>query len=105
MNQTGARIIAPGGAFGEDAPQDLDLRRYHLSAVPSGLRHYAGFWHNALFDGYDFANDKHPTVGYLISAGAGIAAIALVIVVGFAIAGLIRRTRSSPNAPVGGAVT
>src|SRR5262245_58691751 len=38
-------LLAPGGAFGEDSPADLDLRRYHLDAVPSGLRHYAGFWH------------------------------------------------------------
>ena len=51
-------LIAPGGAFGEDAPEDLDLQKYHLNAVPSGLRHYAGFWHNALFDGYDFTNDS-----------------------------------------------
>ena len=54
-------LLAPGGAFGEDAPEDLDLHRYHLDAVPHGLQHYAGFWHNALFDGYDFTGDEHPT--------------------------------------------
>ena len=53
-------LLAPGGAFGEDAPDDLDLGRYGLDAVPSGLRHYAGFWHHAVFDGYGFADDAHP---------------------------------------------
>ena len=56
--------------------------------MPNGLRHYAGFWHNALFDGYGFGNDKHPTIGYLVSAFVGIAAIAAVI---FAVVGLARR--------------
>ena len=31
-------LLAPGGAFGEDAPDDLDLQKYHLDAVPTGLR-------------------------------------------------------------------
>jgi cobalt/nickel transport system permease protein len=86
-------LIAPGGAFGEDAPEDLDLKKYHLDAVPSGLRHYAGFWHNALFDGYDFTNDQHPTVGYLISAVVGIAVIAVVILAAFGVARLLRQGR------------
>ena len=80
-------LLAPGRAFGEDAPTHLDLDRYHLNAVPRGLRHYAGFWHNAVFSGYDFSHDRHPTVGYLISAFVGIAAIAVVI---FAAFGLVR---------------
>ena len=71
-------LLAPGRAFGEDAPSDLDLQRYHLSAVPSGLRHYAGFWHNALFNGYDFSHDEHPVLGYLVSAFVGLIAIAMV---------------------------
>ncbi|HEY1740206.1 MAG TPA: cobalamin biosynthesis protein CbiM, partial [Acidimicrobiia bacterium] len=41
------------------------------------LRHYAGFWHNALFSGYDFSHDKHPALGYLVSAGFGIVVIAV----------------------------
>ena len=41
--------------------------------MPDGLRHYAGFWHNALFDGYGFSHDKHPVIGYLVSAVVGIA--------------------------------
>ncbi|MDQ1510484.1 MAG: cobalt/nickel transport system permease protein, partial [Actinomycetota bacterium] len=83
-------LIAPGRAFGEDTPGDLASRKYHLSAVPNGLRHYAGFWHNALFDGYGFGNDKHPTIGYLVSAFAGIAAIAAVAFAAFGIARLLR---------------
>jgi cobalt/nickel transport system permease protein len=72
-------LIAPGGAFGEDAPANLDLARYHLGAVPSGLRRYAGFWHNALFNGYGFSHDKHPVVGYLVSAVVGMAVIGLAV--------------------------
>ena len=84
-------LIAPGSAFGEDAPGDLNLRKYHLNTVPDGLRHYAGFWHNALFDGYDFSKDAHPTVGYLLSAVVGIATIALVVVATFAVLRVSRR--------------
>lgn len=91
-------LVAPGSAFGEDAPDHLALAKYHLDAVPSGLRHYAGFWHNALFDGYGFGRDQHPAIGYLVSAFAGIAAIAAVV---FAAVGVTRlvRTRSARSAP------
>jgi cobalt/nickel transport system permease protein len=85
-------LIAPGGAFGEDAPADLDLTAYHLEAVPSGLRDYAGFWHNAIFDGYDFTNDSNPVVGYLVSALVGIMVIGLAI---FALFALFRFIRGS----------
>lgn len=90
-------LIAPGRAFGEDSPRDLALSKYHLNALPVGLRHYAGFWHNAIFSGYDFGHDAHPTVGYLISALAGIAAIAIVIGGGFVVGRAIRRTRRVDN--------
>jgi len=63
-------LIAPRRAFGEDT--------------------HAGFWHNALFDGYGFANDRHPAIGYLVSALAGVAAIALVIFAVFGVARLLR---------------
>jgi cobalt/nickel transport system permease protein len=86
-------LLAPGGAFGEDTPGRLDLRRYHLGAVPDGLAHYAGFWHHAIFDGYGFGNDRHPAVGYLVSAFVGIAAIALVAVVVVGIGRQVRRVR------------
>jgi cobalt/nickel transport system permease protein len=85
-------LIAPGSAFGEDAPADLDLAAYHLEAVPSGLREYAGFWHNALFEGYDFTNDSNPVVGYLVSALVGILVIGIAI---FALFALFRFVRGS----------
>jgi cobalt/nickel transport system permease protein len=69
-------LLAPGGAFGEDAPANLDLQKYHLGAVPHGLQRYAAFWHNALFGGYDFKHDAHPTLGYLVSAVFGVLVIA-----------------------------
>jgi cobalt/nickel transport system permease protein len=77
-------LVAPGTAFGEDAPNDLNLQKYGLSTVPTGLRHYAGFWHNALFDGYTFTDDKHPVAGYLVSAGLGTVIIGVTIVAVFA---------------------
>lgn len=72
-------LLAPGGAFGEDAPEDLDLHKYGLSAVPSGLNKYNGFWHHALFNGYDFTSDAHPTIGYIVSAVVGIAIVGAAI--------------------------
>jgi cobalt/nickel transport system permease protein len=92
-------LVAPGGAFGEDAPADLDLRKYHLDAVPAGLRHYAGFWHNALFDGYDFSHDRHPAVGYLISAAVGMAIIGLAVFLVFKLVGVLRRGAPAPAPP------
>ena len=86
-------LLAPGGAFGEDAPDDLDLGRYGLNTVPSGLRRYAGLWHHALFDGYGFSDERHPTLAYLASASFGLAAIAVVVVGAVAGARLIRRAR------------
>ena len=90
-------LLAPGGAFGESSPDNLDLKKTHLSAVPTGLRKYNGFWHHAMFSGYDFSNDSHPALGYLLSAVVGIAAIATVV---FAVAYLavrISRARRPPT--------
>jgi cobalt/nickel transport system permease protein len=72
-------LIAPGSAFGEVAPHDLAVHQYGLTAVPDGLRHYAGFFHHAIFDGYSFRNDRHPALAYLVSAAVGLAAIAIVV--------------------------
>jgi cobalt/nickel transport system permease protein len=84
-------LRAQGNAFGEDAPADLDLHRYHLQSVPNGLAHYAGFWHHALFAGYDFGHDVHPIFGYVVSAIVGMAAIAAVA---FLLVALLGRARS-----------
>jgi cobalt/nickel transport system permease protein len=83
-------LIAPGGAFGEDAPADLNLHKYGLSVVPSGLRRYAGFWHNTFLNGYSFSSDKHPVIGYLISAAVGIVATGIVILAIFAALRVVR---------------
>ena len=96
-------LLAPGGAFGEDAPANLDLARYHLDAVPAGLRHYAGFWHNALFSGYDFSQDKHPVAGYLVSAAVGMLVIGLVVFVLFKVVGRAVRTTEPEPVPAVGA--
>lgn len=72
-------LLAPGGAFGEDSASSLNLKQTHLSAVPSGLRKYNGFWHHAMFSGYGFSHDRHPVLGYLLSALVGVAVIAMVV--------------------------
>jgi cobalt/nickel transport system permease protein len=68
-------LLAPGGAFGEDAPVDLDLHRYGLSAIPHGLQHYNEAWSNAILGGYGFSSGRHETLGYILSAGVGILAV------------------------------
>ena len=85
-------LLAHGSAFGEGAPDNLDLHRYHLQAVPDGLAHYAGFWHHALFAGYDFKHDAHPVFGYVVSAFVG---MAVVVIVAFAVVALVARVRSA----------
>jgi cobalt/nickel transport system permease protein len=95
-------LLAPGGAFGEDSPENLDLKKVHLSAVPSGLQKYNGFWHHAMFSGYDFSNDEHPVIGYLISAAVGVAVIAAALfLLTFAVVRLsrLRRRSAEPEPP------
>ncbi len=92
-------LVAPGSAFGEAAPKALNLRKYHLNAVPDGLRRYAGWWHHTIFNGYDFANDKHPAIGYLISAVFGILAIAIVIAIVLGSLGVYRRHQRPDRIP------
>jgi cobalt/nickel transport system permease protein len=90
-------LLAPGSAFGEDAPAGLDLRGNGLSSVPAGLRHYAGFWHNALFGGYGFGNDAHPVLGYLTSALAGVVAVGLALVAVLGVVRVLRRRSKRPE--------
>lgn len=61
-------LLAPNGAFGEDAPEDLDLGNLGLNAVPAGLASYAGFWNHTLLGDYGSSDDSHPVTGYLVSA-------------------------------------
>lgn len=67
-------LLAPGGAFGEDAPDDL-ATNLGLSAVPAGMARYADFWQNALFP--DYLSDSPWT--YIVSAIVGIAVVGLVV--------------------------
>jgi cobalt/nickel transport system permease protein len=65
-------LLAPGGAFGEDAPEDLDLGELGLNSVPEGLANYTGYWKHTLLDGYGFASGDNPVLGYILSAVIGI---------------------------------
>jgi cobalt/nickel transport system permease protein len=87
-------LLAPGGAFGEDDPLDLDLGKYHLQAVPSGLDKYHDFWARTVLGGYGFSSGAHETLGYLLSAAVGIAAVGLVV---FLIVTLVRLVTRRAN--------
>ncbi len=89
-------LLAPGGAFGEAAPADLDLGSLGLSAVPAGLAHYNSFWSHTLLGGYGFSDGDHRTLGYLLSALVGIAVVGLVV---FGLASLAARFRRDPGGP------
>jgi len=89
-------LLAPGGAFGESAPQGLDLHALGLSAVPAGLEKYNGFWSHTLLGGYGFASGDHATAAYLLSAVVGIVVVGAVV---YAIGRLVRAvsTRSGSS--------
>jgi cobalt/nickel transport system permease protein len=79
-------LLAPGGAFGEDAPEDLDLDKYHLGAVPQGLQKYTDFWGNTLLPGYGDGSWWQ----YILSAIIGVVAVAAFV---GGIAWLLRKVR------------
>ena len=87
-------LLAAGGAFGEDDPAALDLQRTTFKPCQTGWRRYAGFWHRAIFDGYDFNHDQHPAIGYIVSAFVGIAVIALAVFGASAVVDLVRARRA-----------
>jgi cobalt/nickel transport system permease protein len=72
-------LLAPGGAFGESSARSLDLHKYGLSAVPSGLAKFNGFWNHAVLRGYGVGPGSHPVIGYLLSAVVGIVVISGVV--------------------------
>lgn len=86
-------LLAPGGAFGEDAPEDLDLARYGLGAVPTGLNDYAGWWSHTLLDGYGFADGSNARLGYILSAVVGAVAVGIAIAVVILALRLVARAR------------
>jgi cobalt/nickel transport system permease protein len=83
-------LLAPGGAFGEATPQNLDLRTLGLQAVPAGLEKYNSFWSHTLLGGYGFQGGDHRTLAYLLSALVGIAVVGLAIL---ALTALLARPR------------
>ncbi|MEY2524577.1 MAG: cobalt/nickel transport system permease protein [Ilumatobacteraceae bacterium] len=70
-------LLAPGGAFGEDTPANLDLGKYNLRAVPTGLARWSSFWDHAVLGRYGFDTGAHPNIGYMLSAIIGLAVIAV----------------------------
>ncbi|MCU1358860.1 MAG: hypothetical protein JWN99_149 [Ilumatobacteraceae bacterium] len=88
-------LLAPGGAFGEDSPDNLDLGKYNLQAVPTGLARWSSFWNNSLLGGYGFQNGQHPNLAYIVSAVLGMAVISVGVYLVFLIVKLVGRVRSS----------
>ena len=86
-------LLAPGGAFGEDRPEDLDLGKYNLRAVPAGLARWSSFWDHTVLRGYGFDSGEHPNLGYIISALVGITAIAVAAGIAFLVVRLVGRIR------------
>jgi cobalt/nickel transport system permease protein len=80
-------LLAPGGAFGEDAPDELQLGKYGLDAVPSGLNRYADFWSHAVLGGYGDGSAG----GYLLSAVVGLLAIGAAAGLVYAATRVLRR--------------
>jgi len=81
-------LLAPGGAFGEDAPGQLNLHQLGLSSVPVGLSRWNGFWNHTLLGGYGFSTGNHQVLGYLLSAVIGIAVVGASV---FGVGSLIKR--------------
>jgi cobalt/nickel transport system permease protein len=91
-------LLATGGAFGEAAPADLDLKHYGLNAVPTGLQRYSDFWSHALLPGYDLAHGSRSTVGYYLSAVVGTILIAALVLL---VAKALGRARRREHAKTG----
>jgi cobalt/nickel transport system permease protein len=90
-------LLATGTAFGEDGPGELDLQKYGLSAVPTGLSKYADWWSHALLPGYDFKNGRQPTVGYYASAVLGTLIVAGIVAGAFFVTRTRRRRSRVPT--------
>jgi cobalt/nickel transport system permease protein len=88
-------LLAPGGAYGEDAPIDLNLHKYGLHAIPSGLQHYNGFWKHTLLGDYGFSSGGHAYLGYVLSAIVGALAVGAVVFLFIGSVRLVARRRPS----------
>lgn len=69
-------LLAPGTAWGEWGTQQLKERG--LAAIPVGLGKLSGLW-GAPLAGYNLPVLGNANMGYVLSAGLGIAIIALVV--------------------------
>jgi cobalt/nickel transport system permease protein len=90
-------LLAPGGAFGEDAPQDLDLGKYGLRAVPAGLEKWSSFWSHTLLGDYGFNSGDHPVLAYILSAVVGAIMVGLAILLAYFLVRLLRRSKGAPK--------
>ena len=90
-------LLAPGGAFGEAAPADLDLGKYNLKALPTGLARWSSFWDHALLGGYGFDSGEHPNISYMLAALIGMAVIALGVYAVFLVVRFINRIRNNDD--------
>ncbi|GAA1855263.1 cobalt transporter CbiM [Pseudonocardia ailaonensis] len=86
-------LLAPGGAFGEDSPADLQSS-LGLSAVPTGLARYSDLWQSALFP--DYLSGSPWT--YVVSAVVGIVVVGLVVHgAGLLLVRLLNRRATEPR--------
>jgi cobalt/nickel transport system permease protein len=86
-------LLAPGTAYGEGASADLNLHKYGLSAIPSGLQHYNGFWKHTLLADYGFASGRHSSLGYVLSAALGALAVGAAILLFVGVGRVVARRR------------
>lgn len=99
-------LLAQGTAFGEEAPQDMDLAGLGIQAIPEGMARYTGFWRHTLLGDYAFADGTNPALAYLISAGLGIIVVGgLVYLAGLVVARLIGTTPAPALATGSGEAT
>ena len=91
-------LLAPGTAYGEDAPVDLNLDKYGLSAIPSGLQHYNGFWKHTLLPDYGFSSGEHANLSYILSAVFGALAVGAAIFLLIGVVRVFARQRPSVQA-------
>lgn len=72
-------LLAPGGAFGESAPADLNRSALGLRAVPEGLNRLNGFWSHTLLGDYGLTDGQNRMLAYWLSAVVGIAVVGLAV--------------------------
>ncbi|MCL2423253.1 MAG: energy-coupling factor ABC transporter permease, partial [Micrococcales bacterium] len=87
-------LLAPGGAFAEEAPADLDLAGLGLQAVPAGMDRFAGFWSHTLIADYGFGEGQSQVLGYWVSALLGVAVLGVVVYLLGRVVEVVARSRT-----------